>query len=99
MHKAGLPYSSRTCFPSSKTAIVSAHRGLLIAIAYTRTEMGVFSVGNEANHILVSYPDRNLQSECETNHTPAWARIRIDHVHAVSSVLKLLSQIFDCYST
>ena len=79
MHKAGLPYSSRTCFPSSKTAIVAAHRGLLIAIAYTRTDVGAFSVGNEANHSrsrtqIATYALHSVQSECETNHTPAWAR-------------------------
>jgi len=32
---------------------------LLNRHAYTRTDMGTFSAGNEADHILVSYPDRN----------------------------------------
>jgi len=78
MHKAGLPYSSRTCFPSSKTAIVAAHRGLLIATAYTRTDTGAFSVAitswSRTQIATYALHSASVQSECETNHTPAWAR-------------------------
>ena len=70
---------------------------------WARSQLGTRPITSWSRTQIATCALHSVQSECETNHTPAWARIRIDHVHAVcqllSSVLKLLSQIFDCYST